>query len=158
MPQPMQLMNRVWLSASGRMLKVTPKKSLRCLRVRTAYGVRGPRRTSFISPGPSAHISSSRPCSAQGSDMSAHQPGCSCNKGWAGLTNKACGSNTRTHWVTVTVHPEVCCAVLCCSAHQKLLERCSAPSCSCHSTGKLCLECCSGKHSPDACCHTRRRG
>mmetsp|Transcript_34555 Transcript_34555/g.87380 ORF Transcript_34555/g.87380 Transcript_34555/m.87380 type:complete len:300 (+) Transcript_34555:388-1287(+) len=54
-------MNTVWLADSVRMAKVTPRKSLMWRSVRTAAGVSGPRRSSCISSGPSAHSSSSRP-------------------------------------------------------------------------------------------------
>lgn len=44
-PAPMHVMNMVLLSRSVFILKVTPKKSLRDLSVRTAWGDRGPSRT-----------------------------------------------------------------------------------------------------------------
>jgi hypothetical protein len=65
MPAPMHERKIVWLSFSGLMLKVTPKKSFTCRRVFTAYGVSSPSRTSFTSAGPIAHSSRIRPCGAK---------------------------------------------------------------------------------------------
>lgn len=60
-PAPMQDKKIVRLAASGRTLKVTPKKALRWRSVRTACGVSGPRRTSLSSSGPIAQNSSANP-------------------------------------------------------------------------------------------------
>ena len=61
-PAPMQDRKTVLLAACGLMLKVTPKKAFTCRSVLTAWGVSGPKRTSFNSSGPSAHNSITSPC------------------------------------------------------------------------------------------------
>ena len=61
-PTPTQDKKMVWLPTSGARLNVTPKKSRKCLSVRTACGVRGPSLTVLSSLGPSAQRVKSKAC------------------------------------------------------------------------------------------------
>ena len=61
-PTPTQDKKMVWLPTSGARLNVTPKKSRKCLIVRTACGVRGPSLAVLSSLGPSAQRVKSKAC------------------------------------------------------------------------------------------------